>query len=305
MIRYKGNIEKESLRHRLGILFLVSIMIVSLIRCGGGAAPLTIAASGITVSSLLDKLDDRISHIIGQAAAAGSLVSSKAARDLQLQIEAARQQLHDEMDHNWDRLGKEKISVLREIDSSISRVEKLVAVGGRMHDDLTLDVSDALNRFPFLKQVWSIRRIEGSSQYYRDDGSYRIVVRSNVVDLSTNKPEIVIGKIKIRPEWIVLHPPHDMSITIPAGEANKYFQESTLAEIPAVIKSVVPNRSSGFEFWKPATRTASFKFTLELFPKYPASYRLTEYSEEKIIDETKKLIQKGQFVTVPGCGNSG
>jgi len=51
--------------------------------------------------------------------------------------------------------------------------------------------------------------------------------------------------------------------------------------------------------------TADFKFTLELFPRYPAEYRLTEQDQGAIVDDTHTEVQIGREMAIPGCGDSG
>jgi hypothetical protein len=119
----------------------------------------TVAVAGITTSALLDKLNEKANNIVQNAGGVGSLLVSKAARDIQLEIMAARIQLHDELNQNWDRLDQEKVSVLKEIDSSLTQVTKNLGQVSQMQDDLVLDVDSTLNRIPFLKDVRTVRRI--------------------------------------------------------------------------------------------------------------------------------------------------
>src|SRR4051812_45922300 len=72
--------------------------------------PLTVATTGVATSVLLDKMEDKANTIVGNAGSVGSLLTTKAARDIELEITAARQQLHEELNQNWDRLDNEKVS---------------------------------------------------------------------------------------------------------------------------------------------------------------------------------------------------
>src|SRR5262249_22300622 len=137
--------------------YVLAIAVLCMTSCSSAPiAPLSVAATGVTASFVLDKFDEKVTHIIGQAAAAASLVTSKAARDLQLQVQAIRQQLHDELDHNWDRLDSEKIDVLRQMDSALDRLDKNVERAGSMQDNFALDVDETLNRIPLLKKVQTL-----------------------------------------------------------------------------------------------------------------------------------------------------
>src|SRR5690348_3173379 len=83
-IRPPTNRRLMTARYALGLAFITVFLFTS--SCGGPAAPLTVAAGGIAASKVLDKLEEKVTQIIQQAAAAGSLLSTKAARDLDLEI---------------------------------------------------------------------------------------------------------------------------------------------------------------------------------------------------------------------------
>ena len=127
--------------------------------------PLTVAGAGITTSLLLHKFDEKATNIVQNAGAVGSLLTSKAARDVQLEIMAARQQLHEELNQNWDRLDGEKVSALRAIDSALEELSKNVAQAGRLEDDLALDVDQQLN-----KMDWPTSAMSGG---FRPPGALR------------------------------------------------------------------------------------------------------------------------------------
>jgi hypothetical protein len=140
---------------------LIFTLCFCLVSCGAVVAPLSVAATGITPSSVLDKLEQKVTNIIGQAAGAASLVSSKAARDVQLLISATRQELHDELGENWDRLDSQKLSILRSIDDSLNRLGQAVQQGGKIEDAIFLDIESLLTKLPFSKETPSIRRVAG------------------------------------------------------------------------------------------------------------------------------------------------
>jgi hypothetical protein len=290
------------MRNKMMFVLLVIIWLLSAV--SHAVDPLTVAATGITTSLLLDKLDDKATHIVQNAAAAGSLLTSKAARDFQLEIEAARQQLHDELNQQWDRLDQEKVSGLRAIDSALDQLNQTAMQAGKIEDDLALDVDQTLNKIPFLAKTATIRRIWGASQYYKPQGIYIISLHGNVFDQSAGVPDVWIDskQLTTRPN---LKPPYDVVINIPVNLINDKFQDRKLTYLPIVIKQQVPNRAYGFQVWRSQYRPTEFKFMLELFPKYPAAYRLTEFDEEPIVDSTQTLTQARREMLIPGCGDSG
>ena len=99
--------------------------------------PLSVAAAGVTTSIVLDKLDNR-NNIVQNAGAVGSLLVSKSARDVQLEIMAARIQMHDELNQNWDRLDQQRVAVLRELDSSLNEISKNIGKVSQMQATLFL-----------------------------------------------------------------------------------------------------------------------------------------------------------------------
>src|SRR5690242_14791812 len=75
---------------------------------------LSFVETGVATSVALNKADAVGTHLIQQAGQVSSLTSSKVARDLQLLIDNARQQMNDELNTQWDKLDSQKLSVLRE-----------------------------------------------------------------------------------------------------------------------------------------------------------------------------------------------
>ena len=74
--------------------------------------------------------------------------------------------------------------------------------------------------------------------------------------------------------------------------------------IPVVVKQKIPGRDS-FQLWRDEYINQEYPFSLELFPKYPAAYRATEYDEVPGIDDTQTLTWPRRETLIPGCGNSG
>lgn len=289
-------------------LYASSICIVAVLLssgCGTGAGVLTVAAGGVATSKVLDKLDEKVTHIIQQAAAAGSLLSTKAARDLELEILAARQQLHDELNQNWDKLDQEKISGLKVLDKAIDDLNQNIQKIGTIEDDLSLDIDQKLSAIPFLKKAVTIRRVEGSSQYFKTEGLYVVKVKGNLFDQMANKPIVKVGDATLEPNSVLLKPPYDLVINVPVALLKNYFQDRTLSYVPIAINQKVNNRDYSFQFWRDRLRDATYKLSLELFPKYPAAYRLTEFDSEPFIDTSQTAVAPARFMYIPGCGNSG
>jgi len=264
----------------------------------------TVFAAGITTSALLDKLSDKANNVVQNAGAVGSLVASKAARDIQLEIMAARIQLHDELNQNVDRLDQQKVSVLKEIDSSLTQISNDISRVSEMQDDLVLDIDGVLNRVPFLKDVKTIRRIWGASQYYRPNGIYIVTLHGNIFDTGAGAPDVTVGGRHLSAPPIV-QPPYDVRLEIPASMLNDRFQDRKLTQVPVVVKQRVYARDYWLQVWRDEYKTQEYNFTIELFPKYPAAYRLTEFDSMPDFDQSQTLTWPRRETLIPGCGNPG
>src|SRR5579871_2948168 len=149
--------------------------------------------AGDPVSAFLDKLADKAKNVVQDAGGVGSLLVSKAARDMQLEIMAARIQLHDELGKQWDTLDQQKVSVLKEMDSSLDKLHADLGQVSQMQDDLVLDVDSTLNKIPFLKETKTIRRVWGASQYYKPNGIYIVTLHGNIFDAGAGGPDVTVG----------------------------------------------------------------------------------------------------------------
>ena len=256
------------------------------------------------VSAFLDKLSDKAKNVVQDAGGVGSLLISKAARDVQLEIMAARIQLHDELGKQWDTLDQQKVSVLKAMDSSLDKLHSAIGQVSRMQDDLVLDVDSTLNKIPFLKETKTIRRIWGASQYFRPNGIYIVTIHGNIFDAAAGSPDVTIGGRRLTTPPIV-QPPYDVRLEIPATLLNDRFRDRKVTQVPVIIKQKVAGRSYSFQLWRDEFVTQEFTFQLELFPKFPAAYRVTEYNEEPAFDQSRTLVWPRRETLIPGCGDSG
>src|ERR1035438_3088358 len=212
------------MKSQLVVSALCLALLILPCRVSNAQDPATILVAGITTSAFLDKLQEKANNIVQNAGGVGSLLASKVARDIQLDIMATRIQLHDELNQNWDRLDQEKVSVLKEIDSSLNQVTKNIGQVSQMQDDLVLDVDSTLNRIPFLKDVRTVRRIWGASQYYRPNGIYIVTIHGNIFDSSAEVPTVTVGGRPLTTTPIV-HNPYDCTLEISSTLLNDLFQD--------------------------------------------------------------------------------
>ena len=132
---------------------------------------LAIGGAGLVTGKVLDKMSDKVSAAIGQAASAGSLTADAAARNLLLQLQAAKASLAGDLDKQWDRMDSQKVSLLRVLDTSVLKLDETKADARTLEQMATLDISDILDKMPFINKNYAITRIEGATQWFRARGS--------------------------------------------------------------------------------------------------------------------------------------
>jgi hypothetical protein len=280
-------------------IVLVAVVVFNVSACSDSVTAIGAIGGGVATKLLLNDLDDHATHIVQNAAAAGSLLSSKAARDVQLLIDATRQNLHDELDKQWDRLDSDKISLLREIDSKLSQIEDTGKDFGRLEDTVYLDTDSLVSKIPFAEKMPRIRKVEGSSQYYKSQGTYKIRITSNLFAPFGPEVQITVGDKPLA--QVQSEPPYAAVLEMDVKTLEPYFKDFQLAYVPVTISTQIEQGS----FFSKKKAKYAFTIPIELFPKYPASYQMDQAFEAEIVDPTAVAVAPGAFMTVPGCGDSG
>jgi hypothetical protein len=282
--------------------------------CGGPTSVVAIAGAGDLTSKVLDDMQDQASVLISQAAGAASLVSTKAARDAELLIQVARQDMLEQQNVAWDHLDDQKRSVLVEIYKSLQSIDKDVAKAGDLKDGFVLDISAVMDRLHLGKNIPRIQKVAGASQFYLDGGSYRLDILTNIVDNNSSPLQVSIGDRKLKNDEKLLAPQqiitgqvaHQLSINLHSDDLENRFNKFDLATVPINISTKFSDQPSWYEFWKkPKFRDVDMSFTLELFPKFPVEYSLIEKDLEDAVDTEHPKTQIGQVAVVPGCGHDG
>jgi hypothetical protein len=305
MTRRPNTFEARSLRARASASIRLAVLLLGVLGTAERAVaqstpPLSFAAVGTPVDAALDSLENRVQNQIGRAAQAGSMIAGKAARDVQLIVDAMRQEFHDESKVQWDRLAGERVSLFREVDTKLKEIDGLMSRAGSLQDQVYLDAESLIQRLPFTKTVNSIRRIDGASQYYRDKGVYRIIVRANFVRGGMDPPRVKMEGRYIDQSFVSILAPNDLVLTLPVAALNAYFDGGGLRTVQFALETAVP---AGTYFWS-STRPARFRFRIELFPKFPFKYKVKEHVGVQAISNAI-AVQPGEKHIVPGCGNSG
>lgn len=293
------------LRIALQIALAVSLIIApAAIPARGQVAVLTVAAAGVATAEVLKLLEEKISAMIGRAAEAASLTADAAGRNLLLAVQAARQDLNRDLDTQWDRLEGAKLQLVKDLDRYADQLDKDIGKVERIEEYSVLDVEGLIDKLPFTSKAYSIKRVEGASQIFRDVGFYRLIIRSNGLDFAGKAAEFRLGDKLLRPETITQDRQYEMKLTIPADELKDAFQDRGLSYIDLGMRFEVPNRSF-WEFWRDATRMAPFTIRIQLFPKYPVIYSLHENTQTDVVDRSKVEWALSQDTVVGGCGKDG
>jgi hypothetical protein len=267
--------------------------------------PLSFAAAGVSTSLALDKAEQTANNLIQQSGNVASLTSSKIARDLQMLISDARQQLHEELTDNWDTLDRQKVDLLRSIDVYIKQLNGVMAKGGLLEEDAYLDLTQLTQKLPFASSDPILRSVRGATISYRETGLYHVTLRGTIFDPSNGPLGIKLGNTPVSADVKIAYtPPYEAAIDFPASYLSHYFNETALAYIPVNLSVLVPDKSYYFYNLRKKTRPAIYTFTLQLLPKHPITkYSLIELNAEPTVDRNVVSRTWGAISQVPGCGH--
>lgn len=267
------------------------------------AEPLSVAAPGFPTAFVLDQFTAKASFIAGKAIGEGSLPASRHAREFQLMIANARAELRDEADDPWDKLPPPAQSILRALDRQLLAAPDPAADRGRIENPVVLDVAPQLARLPFDQATPVVRRVDGATQLWRNDGSYRVMLATNLPTVGAITYALNVGGQPAPQGWLKAQPPDKLQLDIPAAALAPTLAERTLNHVPLEVTALMPKGT--WKFWTSPTEPLRFPITLEVFPRKPFAYALKEAAEGYVVDEKSTLIAKGKTLDVPGCGDPG
>lgn len=258
---------------------------------------------GLTAGFVLDKLEDKVNAVISHAMESGSMVSSKAARDLQMTIQSARIELHDELDDQWDNLNSKQVDLLRELDTRASGVENIVGGVQNVEDTVFLDTSSILDKLNLSDNTPAIRRVDGATLIAPivDETSYPVTIRGNF--FSDKLPIIRVDGKNLDPSLVSFVPPYSARIVIPSRLLESHFQDARLSKVPVQINTSY-RKKRWLGLWQ-ETAKATLSLDLQLMPRYPLTYRVTELYTDTELDKSTEKLQLGAIFSVPGTGKSG
>jgi hypothetical protein len=288
--------QRSAFLKQIAALSSLLALVISLLSCGGAVSAIGVIGGGVATKLLLQDMDDRATHVVQNAAAAGSLVSSKAARDVQMLIDATRQNLHDELDVQWDKLDREKIDFLRALNSQVDRIQDISNQFGNLEDNVYLDTDALVSDLPFAQKMPRIRRIDGASQYFKTDGDYQLLLTANVFAPFGAETHVFVGKEEMK---VASKPPYSAILSIPHEKLQ--FNDFQTIEVPLTIKTQLEDKS----FFSKKKKDYEFTAFIELYPKYPAYYQMDESVNTQVVDPSQLAVARGAQMTIAGCGDSG
>ena len=266
--------------------------------------PLSFAAAGEATSLVLDTAEKKANDFVQQSGNVASLTSSKIARDLQMLISDARQQMHEELSYNRDTLDRKKVGLLRSIDGYIVQLNGMMVKGGLLEEDAYLDIAQLEKNLPFTSVDPVLSSARGTTLVYKQAGIYRVTIRGSIF---SGQAKIALNGVPIGSDVKVVYtPPYEAALDIPAGTLERYFKGAALAYVPVTVDVQVLDRSYWFPETRNKWRAATYKFTLQLLPKHPVSrYSLIEMDEDTSVDRNVVKTDWSEIVYVPGCGGDG
>lgn len=279
----------------------------------GQVGLLSFVAAGVTTDVALNKADEVGSHLVQQAGQMASLTSSKAARDVQLLIENARWQLHDELDVQWDKLDSQKLSILKEIDKYIVELNAGMEKGGAIEENAYLDLKDFADALPLSKKEPILRTIKGATIYFLPtNGNYRVSLKGNIFNQEYGEPVVFRGNIQDKNvekpfgtgvKIVRDNSGYDVSLVFDSAVFKNDFEDSKLVYIPVIIKTKFPDGSM-FHWKGSGMLDVTYKFTLQLLPKFPVTeYEFVELNEEPTVDKNNIQEKWGDDYIVSTCGS--
>ncbi|NRF65527.1 hypothetical protein HLB44_00885 [Aquincola sp. S2] len=265
--------------------------------------PLSVAAPGFPTSFVLDQFAARSAFFDAKATGGSSLVASKAVRELQLMITNVRTELRGVADDRWDKLSAERQSLLRALDRQLLALPDPAADRGRIEAPVALDVDKALKALPFDAATPVLRRIDGATQYYRTDGSYRLTITTNLPAAGAQGYAVTLAGQPAPPAWLAVQPPDRLTLTIPAAALANNFADRALTHLPLELTALMP--AGSWKFWQSNTAQVRYPISLALFPRKPLSYTLKEAATATAVDATRTLLTQSTPQAIPGCGHAG
>lgn len=258
--------------------------------------PLSVAATGITLKVVLERLSEKVQAAIAAAAGGAGLVIAQAARNAELLIGALKSNLSDELDKNWDKLDQQKRDALRKIDEKIAALDNIKDVIDDVHNTLYLDVRSFLDDLPFFNNTPVIREVRPANHYHLSDKSlYRSTISGTFFHDDSDITLSINGE-ELPHDCFVRRPPYTLEIILPSDRIERFFDDYQLHFLPIVITAILPE--DGFMGMIGRRKELYFDIKIGLFPRLPIQYALMQSVRTKTLGKNLQR-QPGQNKQVP------
>lgn len=232
-------------------------------------------AADALVGKTLEKMTDRLDDIADRAERTGDYLVEKNARMLHILTQNIGSQLDGQKDEALDRLSIEHQKLLA---SAGRLVDEVGTLSGRMlelEDFLAIDLSDALNLLPAnlaKSRVAALRRIDGYSQVFQEDGVYTFRVIGNGFGPG-NRCKVKVNGATVNDLDMRMSKAHTLEFDVPVGILNPSFRDEETARVEMELAC-----------WKGDSEkpTLQHKAKLLLLPRYPVQCSLIEHRAEPI-----------------------
>ena len=233
------------------------------------------------LADALKHCTERLDDMIDKAAMDGDFLVEKNARMLKMSVQDLKYIMADQLDRTKDQVSEDCRLVVSRLGELIEQVKR--SKGGllKLEDFLALDLDRIVVRlvphFTTPRPAWLIRRIDGYSQVYQEDGVYTFKVvgaafgpefSSRVV---VNGDEVFVFSMKTPRAYT-------LEFDVPVNVLNPKFRDDKPE------RAEIEFESKGGDLKKPF----QYKDKILLLPKKPVEYELNEQRLER--DWTKEVL---------------
>lgn len=258
---------------RIILSFGIFLLAFTLSSCPGGEV------SSVILGNKINNTVDKITWGLDRSIANGDYRLEKNLRTLQIITQSIQSDFNKEMSKNRNFVSEEMTKTIDKIDLLIDQSK-----GGILdvEDFLVLDIQNVINQLPFKKDLYLIRKIDGYGTGFKESGFYEYTIIGNA--FQPNKfYEIYINDAKISENNVSLKSANQIGFTIPVSKLNKNFLDFavTRAKLKIVCYEKKQEAKSFFEF----------NGEILLLPKFPVSYKFTEFTNRPRWSEQKYYKQ--------------
>lgn len=252
---------------------LLSMLSVVLTSCPGGEV------SSLILGNKINSAVDKISWGLERSIANADYRMEKNLRTLQIMTTNIQQEFNKEMERNRNFISEEMTKNIDKIHLLIDDVK-----GGilEVEDFLVLDAQSLINQIPFKKDIFLVRRIDGYSTAYKENGTYDFQIIGNAFQPGKIY-KVKIDDLNLEAKNLQSSAANRISFAIPASRLNGKFLKFAINRAKLEVSC----------FEKEGDKAAFFILREEilLLPRYPVTYVFSEYANNPIWSQEKAYKQ--------------